>query len=85
MVNATEEFKDRLDVMSNVLATKLDRINAAKWLIDDLEYQYNYDYKLDENGEVLKDENGDSIRVKQNCDRNDLLDLMIEFLISKIK
>ena len=85
MANVTEEFKERLDVMSHTLAEKLDRINAAKWLIDDLEYQYIYDYKYDENGELAKDENGDNIRVKQECDRNYLLDLMIEFLISKIK
>lgn len=78
------ENNPKIDQKINDLSEKIDKLYALESLFRDLEsYVYDYNYKHDEDGNLLKDENDDYIKEKADTPKNKLLDEVTDFLNKK--
>ena len=66
------------------LSGKIDKLYALETIFREFEsYIYDYNYKHDEDGNLLKDENDDYIKEKADTPKNHLLDEVVEYLNKK--
>lgn len=70
----------KIDEKIRDYSEKIDKLYALETIFREFEsYVYDYNYKHDDDGNLLKDEN-DYIKEKADTPKNHLLDEVVEFL-----
>lgn len=74
----------KIDEKIKDFSEKIDKLYALETLLKEFNnYVYDYNYKHDDEGNLLKDENDEYIKEKADTPKNKLLDEVVDFLNKK--
>lgn len=74
----------KIDEKIRDYSEKIDKLYALETVFKEFNnYVYDYDYKHDEDGNLLKDENDEYIKEKADTPKNKILDEVVEYLNKK--